>query len=184
MDEHDPDGKKTVSNDYTVGYGRPPKTSQFRKGQSGNPRGRPKNAKSRKTLIATALNEKVIVNENGERKAMSKRALGAKQVANGVARGDLPLLRLSIELLGEGEERDEQISAAVAGSSARERVTAKLNRLRELRREPRLTTRGACLNGRVDSDKRHRGQNGPRLIASRICVSGPSLDDPSLPADQ
>ena len=28
--------------DYEVGYGRPPKKSQFRKGQSGNPSGRPK----------------------------------------------------------------------------------------------------------------------------------------------
>jgi Family of unknown function (DUF5681) len=28
--------------DYEVGYGKPPKTSQFKKGESGNPSGRPK----------------------------------------------------------------------------------------------------------------------------------------------
>ena len=28
--------------DYEVGYGKPPKNTQFRKGVSGNPRGRPK----------------------------------------------------------------------------------------------------------------------------------------------
>ena len=30
--------------DYEVGYGKPPKNTQFRKGVSGNPRGRPKKA--------------------------------------------------------------------------------------------------------------------------------------------
>ncbi|MXO69489.1 hypothetical protein GRI72_11730 [Altererythrobacter marinus] len=32
--------------DYTVGYGRPPRHSRFRKGQSGNPAGRPKKQKA------------------------------------------------------------------------------------------------------------------------------------------
>jgi Family of unknown function (DUF5681) len=31
--------------DYDVGYGKPPKTTQFQPGQSGNRRGRPKGAK-------------------------------------------------------------------------------------------------------------------------------------------
>ena len=30
--------------DTQVGYGRPPKTTRFKKGQSGNPEGRPKGA--------------------------------------------------------------------------------------------------------------------------------------------
>lgn len=35
-----PDGNREA--DYEVGYGRPPKEHKFRKGQSGNPKGRPK----------------------------------------------------------------------------------------------------------------------------------------------
>jgi hypothetical protein len=32
--------------DYQVGYGKPPRHTQFAKGQSGNPRGRPSGSKN------------------------------------------------------------------------------------------------------------------------------------------
>jgi hypothetical protein len=41
---------------YEVGYGKPPKDRQFRKGQSGNPRGRPR-AMSARRAKAPALKE-------------------------------------------------------------------------------------------------------------------------------
>ena len=34
--------KETRKIDYEVGYGKPPKNTQFQKGVSGNPKGRPK----------------------------------------------------------------------------------------------------------------------------------------------
>ena len=45
--------------DYAVGYGKPPRQTRFRKGQSGNPRGRSPGAKNLKTLLNDALNEPV-----------------------------------------------------------------------------------------------------------------------------
>ena len=51
--------------DYEVGYSKPPRHTRFVKGQSGNPRGRPPGAKNFATLLSEALNETVIVTENG-----------------------------------------------------------------------------------------------------------------------
>lgn len=49
-------GPKTMADDYEIGYGKPPKQTQFRKGQSGNPRGRPKRKKPalRKVVLPRA----------------------------------------------------------------------------------------------------------------------------------
>ena len=44
-----------MPDDYKVGYKQPPKTAQFQKGKSGNPRGRPKNARNLKTDLAEEL---------------------------------------------------------------------------------------------------------------------------------
>ena len=41
-----PDRKNAKAPDYAVGYGRPPKASQFAAGKSGNPKGRPKDSRS------------------------------------------------------------------------------------------------------------------------------------------
>lgn len=54
--------------DYEVGYGKPPKSTRFKKGQSGNPNGRPKGAKNIETLLRERLYRKVTISENGRRK--------------------------------------------------------------------------------------------------------------------
>ena len=45
--------------EYAANYRKPPVHTRFKKGQSGNPRGRP--AKNLAALLAAALNEKVTV---------------------------------------------------------------------------------------------------------------------------
>ena len=62
-----------AARDYEVGYGKPPRHTRFKKGQSGNPRGRPSGSKNLKTLLNEALNERVVVTEEGGRRNTSRK---------------------------------------------------------------------------------------------------------------
>jgi Family of unknown function (DUF5681) len=58
--------------DYEVGYGKPPKDGQFKKGVSGNPSGRPKKPKDSLSVLMRELESKLTINENGQRKVITK----------------------------------------------------------------------------------------------------------------
>jgi hypothetical protein len=61
---------------YEIGYGRPPKQHRFRRGQSGNPRGRPKGAKNTSTLTREILDKKIeFPSETGDRKISRREAI-------------------------------------------------------------------------------------------------------------
>lgn len=66
----------------TVGYGKPPKDSQFQKGKSGNPTGRRKGSKSFASVLQDTFNQPVSVTMNGKtEKAPSINALALKMIA-------------------------------------------------------------------------------------------------------
>jgi Family of unknown function (DUF5681) len=73
---------------YGVGYGKPPKQTQFAKGRSGNPKGRPKGSRNFATVIQAELKKQVTITEDGKRKKITKREAVAKQLVNKAASGD------------------------------------------------------------------------------------------------
>ena len=85
--------------DYAVGYAKPPRQTQFKKGQSGNPKGRAKGSKNLATLIMSALNEPVIVNQNGRRKTITKLQAMTTQLANKGAAGELKATQLLMGMI-------------------------------------------------------------------------------------
>jgi hypothetical protein len=57
---------KTRDGNYEIGYGRPPKQFQFKKGKSGNPRGRPRKKLSKKDVWDQIMSEPMYIREEGK----------------------------------------------------------------------------------------------------------------------
>lgn len=106
-----------MADDYKVGYGKPPKRNQFKKGQSGNPKGRRKGAQNVKTVLRNELSEKVVIMENGKKKTVTKLEAVVKSVTARGAQGDagaaIKLINLFQGVVGEeGENVDDTGIAA------------------------------------------------------------------------
>ena len=111
-----------------VGYCKPPVKNRFPKGQSGNPKGRPRGSKNLATIVRQVLSARVSVRENGRVKTITAReGLIAQLVREGL-RGNLralelmfkvPLLQKELADLGKSRpmtlEDWEQIAILVRG---------------------------------------------------------------------
>jgi hypothetical protein len=91
------------NDDFEVGYARPPRHSRFVKGQSGNPRGRPRGAENIKTLLNEALNELVVVTDHGGRRKVSKRKAFITQIVNSGAKGNFRAVPILLAMLRDFE---------------------------------------------------------------------------------
>lgn len=94
--------------DYDVGYRRPPKATQFKKGESGNPKGRPKGSRSLEKVVVDELKVKITVNENGRSKKVKKAEAIAKQMVNKAMTGDPKAISL---VLGVSNRHDDKQAA-------------------------------------------------------------------------
>jgi hypothetical protein len=93
-----------------VGYGRPPVHSRFKKGQSGNPKGRPPGSGSFATILRKVLGEKVSVREGDKVWLISKmegivRSLSLKAL-KGDQRATATVFALALQH-GQLEEKPE-----------------------------------------------------------------------------
>ncbi len=79
--------------DYRIGYGKPPKATQFRPGKSGNPNGRPKVRTDLSALLAEGLDEKVRTSSGGVEKNVSKQRALLTALVNSALKGNQKALR-------------------------------------------------------------------------------------------
>ena len=87
--------------DYEVGYRKPPKRTQFKKGQSGNPAGRPPRSRNMKRLMDELLDETVEVTENGKPLILSKREALLRRLYADAIRGDAQAMRQLLGILAK-----------------------------------------------------------------------------------
>lgn len=97
-----------MSNDtYEIGYRRPPKKGQFKKGQSGNPKGRPKGSKNFITLLEQELDQKITVSENGRKKEITRMQAMVKRLVADSLQGNLRTTIAMVGLLQRHGKLDE-----------------------------------------------------------------------------
>jgi Family of unknown function (DUF5681) len=98
---------------YKVGYGKPPKAGQFRKGKSGNPRGRPKGSLNLATDLTAELGEHITVREDGRPRKVSKQRALIKSLMAKALQGDVrataSLLALYARVITEPLTDDNQV---------------------------------------------------------------------------
>ena len=94
--------------DYEIGYGKPPEETRFRKGQSGNSKGRPKGTRNFKTDLREALAKPVTVREAGRADTISSQRAALLQLRNKALTGDVRALD---QLLALAERYDLEDSA-------------------------------------------------------------------------
>lgn len=105
-----------MSKSYVVGFRKPPKKTRFRKGKSGNPKGRPKGTKNLKSDLEEELGERITLRE-GDRpvKLTKQRALVKSQLAKAIKgdpRATAEILKAIYRLVetDEPENTNEQLT--------------------------------------------------------------------------
>jgi len=103
--------------DDEVGYGRPPRSKQFKKGQSGNPKGRPKATKNVSTMLEEVFFRKIQISENGRRREVTMVEAILRQLVNGAVKGEMRHIDRVLKLLPYVQEaRDAALAAESRGT--------------------------------------------------------------------
>jgi hypothetical protein len=91
------------NDDGPVGYKRPPRHTQFQKGRSGNPRGRPRGS-GVQSALEKLLSRTVTATIDGERRKVPLTEALVLQLAQRALAGDIPASREILKIAGQVEE--------------------------------------------------------------------------------
>ena len=81
-------GNSKKSKDYDVGYGKPPRSSQFQKGCSGNPKGWPRGSINLNAMLLDPLTRKVQITQGGRTRKVPQVEAFMMLVTKAALRGD------------------------------------------------------------------------------------------------
>ena len=112
-----------------MGFGRPPKHTRFKKGQSGKPRGRPKGSKNVKTIVQKALMKPVKVREGQRVRTLPWLAAVFQAFMAKAAGGDMKAFQLVYTLASREGWFDEPLPAQQKATEPEEPVREKVARM-------------------------------------------------------
>jgi len=106
--------KKAPTGDYPVGYARPPKEHQFRKGQSGNPTGRPRGSRTIHSLFGEIFRRRTTIRIGAtEQRVPMIEALAYAALTKGL-KGDVPALKLLFGLSAQINEQSQAVGVRMS----------------------------------------------------------------------
>jgi len=104
--------------DYEVGYAKPPQSSQFKPGMSGNPKGRPKGARNKlpalneerlKAIILEEAYREIKVNEGNRQVSVPMAQAIVRSLAHNAVKGNTRAQRLFSEMLASTETSHKRL---------------------------------------------------------------------------
>lgn len=96
-DNYENDDINENDEEYSVGYCKPPKHTQFKKGQSGNLKGRPKASENPTEAFAKELSKTIRIKENGEIKNVKVMDAIYKKIISLALQGNISILKRLLE---------------------------------------------------------------------------------------
>ena len=105
-----PNGSHSSDAVDAVGYGRPPTRTQFKRGQSGNPRGRRKGQRNVRTVVEETLSQRITIREGDRTRSLTKLDGVVLTMVSGALKGDakaqasLITVMRSLGMIGEAPE--------------------------------------------------------------------------------
>lgn len=123
-----------------VGYGRPPRETQFKKGKSGNPKGRPKHPTTPRECINKILGECRTVTVDGKRKKITNLEIFFRRMCTESLKGNLKATDILLKYFGDsiniyGELYPPEIRSQEGHAAANEAIGLIKDIIAEKRRD-------------------------------------------------
>jgi len=93
--------------DEDIGYKKPPKASQWKPGQCGNPKGRPKKIKDFSKLLDLELGQPVQITINGQLQTLTKGEFIVKNIVNSAMKSDRAAQKLVVASMKSNQAIEE-----------------------------------------------------------------------------